>query len=112
MSEHQLLVMGRHMTQMLRQHKQCLLALDANCPAQAKILAESALQAADSLPGPAKALGPWHIWRLRMSEALMRSCVDMGDNWRLALSVGNQLIPVYEMVYPKVSFSCLFCCVD
>ena len=125
-SEQQLLAMGRHMLQLLSQHSQCLAALESHRPAEAKALAESALHQADCLPHPAKALGPQHIWRLRLSEALMRSCIDLGNCWLQALSVGQLLVPVYEMVYPKVcdtllaqvvllemllEHACLFCLV-
>ena len=102
MSEQQLLAMGRHMSQLLNQHLQCLAALESHRPAEAKALAESALHQADCLPHPARALGPQHIWRVRLSEALMRSCIDLGNCWLQALSVGHSLVPVYEMVYPKV----------
>lgn len=102
MSEQQLLAIGRHMSQLLTQHSQCLAALQSHRPAEAKALAESALHHADCLPHPAKALGPQHIWRVRLSEALLRSCIDLGNCWLQALSVGQSLVPVYEMVYPKV----------
>lgn len=102
MTEPQLLAAGHHMSRLLNQHTQCLAALESHCPAEAKALAELALHQADCLPYPAKALGPQHIWRVRLREAMMRSCIDVGDCWRQALSVGQQLVAAYEMVYPKV----------
>ena len=91
------------MSQIFGQHQQCLKALDAHSSAQAKCLAESALQLADCLPGPAKALGPQHIWRMRVLEALMRWCIDLGQDWHQAFLVGKQLVPIYDLVYPEVS---------
>ena len=102
MTEQQLLAMGHHMSQLLNQHSQCLEALESHRPAEAKALAELALHQADCLPQPAKALGPQHIWRVRLSEALMRSCIDLGDCWPQALLVGQQLVAAYDLVYPKV----------
>ena len=100
--EQQLLTIGHHMFQIVEQHQQCLEALEAHSPAQAKFLAESALQLAGSMPGPAKALGPHHIWRMRVLEALNRSCIDLGKDWHQTFLVGKQLVPIYDMVYPKV----------
>lgn len=102
MSERHLSAIGHHMSRLLSQHSQCLAALQSHRPAEAKKLAEAALQSADRLPGPAKALGPRHIWRVRLCEALMRACIDVGNQWQEALAVGLQLVPAYEMIYPKV----------
>lgn len=102
MTEQQLLAIGHHMSQLLSQHSQCLAELESHRPAEAKVLAESALHQADCLPHPARALGPQHIWRVRLFEVLMRSCIDIGDCWHQALSVGQELVAAYDMVYPKV----------
>lgn len=109
MSERHLSAHGRHMSRLLSQHAQCLAALQSHHPAEAKELAEAALQLADRLPPPAKALGPRHIWRVRLLEALMRSCIDLGNQWQQALVVGLQLVPAYDMIYPKVCVACLVC---
>lgn len=106
MSERHLSAIGHHMSRLLSQHSQCLAALQSHRPAEAKKLAEAALQSADRLPGPAKALGPRHIWRVRLCEALMRACIDVGNQWQEALAVGLQLVPAYEMIYPKVCLAC------
>lgn len=102
MTEQQLLAIGHHISQLLDLHSQCLEALESHRPAEAKALAESALHQADCVPHPASALGPQHIWRVRLSEALMRSCIDLGNSWPQALSVGHQLGAVYDLVYPEV----------
>ena len=104
--------MGHHMSGLLNRHVQCLAALDSHRPAEAKELAESALRWADCLPEPAKALGPQHIWRVRLSEALMRSCIDLGKYWQQAITVGQQLVPAYDMMYPKVCFDVTTCFVQ
>ncbi len=103
LTEQQLFMLAHHMSQILLQHRQCLQALDDQSPDRAQSLALSALQLADRLPAPAKALGRHHVWRMRIHETLMRSCVDMGNDWPAALSLAKKLIPVYELVYPKVS---------
>ena len=91
------------MDHMLSQHKACLQSLSNHDPDRAKSLALSALQLADHMPAPVKALGSHHIWRMRIQETLMRACVDLGNDWPMVLSVGKKLVPVYELVYPKVS---------
>ncbi len=91
------------MAHMLSQHKACLQSLSSQDPDRAKSLALSALQLAGHMPAPVKALGGHHIWRIRIQEALMRACVDLGNDWPMVLSVGKKLVPVYEMAYPKVS---------
>lgn len=101
--EQQLLTLAQHMSQMLSQHKEALQALSDQHPEESKQLALSALQLADHMPVPLKALGSQHIWRMRLHEALMRSCVDLGNQWPLVLSVAQKLVPVYELVYPQVS---------
>ncbi|DBB01223.1 TPA: hypothetical protein ACH3X1_001097 [Trebouxia sp. C0004] len=101
--QQQLLALARHMAHVLSQHKACLQSLSSQDPDTAKSLALSALQLADHMPAPVKALGGHHIWRMRIQEALMRACVDLGNDWPMVLSVGKKLITVYEMVYPKVS---------
>jgi len=101
--QQQLLALARHMAHMLSQHKACLHSLSSQDPERAKSLALSALQLADHMPAPVKALGSHHVWRMRIQEALMRACVDLGSDWPMVLSVGKKLVPVYEMVYPKVS---------
>ena len=103
LSEQQLLTLAQHMSQMLSKHKEALQALSDQHPEEAEGLALSALQLADHMPAPLKALGNQHIWRMRLHEALMRSWVDLGSQWPLVLSVAQKLVPVYEMVYPQVS---------
>lgn len=100
--QQQLLALARHMAHMLLQHKACLQSLSSQDPDRAKSLALSALQLADHMPAPVKALDSHHIWRMRVQEALMRACVDLGNDWPMVLSVGKKLVPVYELVYPKV----------
>jgi hypothetical protein len=102
-NQQQLLDLARHMAHMLSQHKACLQSLSSQYPDRAKSLALSALQLADHMPAPVKALGSHHIWRTRIQEALMRACVDLSNDWPMVLSVGKKLVPAYEMVYPKVS---------
>ena len=101
--EQQLLTLAQHMSHMLSKHKEALQALSHHHPEEAERLALSALQLADHMPAPLKALGSHHIWRMRLHEALMRSCVDLGTQWPLVLSVAQKLVPVYELVYPQVS---------
>lgn len=103
LSEQQLLTLAQHMSQMLSQHKEALQALSDQHPEEAKRLALSALQLADHMPPPLQSLGSHHIWRMRLHEALMRSCIELGNQWPLVLSVAQKLVPVYELVYPQVS---------
>ena len=90
------------MSQMVSLHRQSIHALDTQSPDKAKTLALSALQLADHMPAPVKALGVRHIWRMRVHEALLRSCIESGNDWIEALSIGRKLVPIYDMVYPKV----------
>lgn len=39
----------------------------------------------------------------------MRACIDVGNLWQEALAVGLQLVPAYEMIYPKVCPACRQC---
>lgn len=100
--QQQLLTLSQHMSEMVSLHRQSIHALDTQSPDKAKTLALSALQLADHMPAPVKALGVRHIWRMRVYEALLRSCIESGNDWIEALSIGCKLVPIYDMVYPKV----------
>ena len=102
-SEQQLLAISQQMSEITLTHRQCLQALDMQQPERARSLALSGLKLADCMPATFKALGKLHIWRMRLHEGRVRSYISLGTEWESALSVAQKLVPVYELVYPKVS---------
>jgi hypothetical protein len=49
-------------------------------------------------------LGPKHILRARVNAGLLKAAVDEGSSWKVTLAAAQALTPVYELVYPKVSW--------
>ncbi|KAL4427604.1 hypothetical protein ABPG75_001693 [Micractinium tetrahymenae] len=57
--------------------------------------------AAAASAATALVLGPRHILRLRLLAELHRAAIAAGQ-WEVALRAGQQLLPLYEFVYPAV----------
>lgn len=61
-----------------------------------------ALQQAEPVRDGRPGLAATHALRMRLNAALLKALIDEGSDWQAALHVARDLLPVYEVVYPKV----------
>lgn len=99
------------MVTLVKQHAEGTVAADACQFGAAKQAAVRCLHTADSLSVKLQqgqtssaqvALGPLHVWRMRVQQLLLRVHMELQDDWTQALKAAQALTPVYELVYPEV----------
>ncbi len=105
---------ARLLVQVLRlQQRGEQLAKQGQAGAAAQVLQQalSVSQGSGTSGSGAAVLGPKHVLRMRLCAALLKAAIDAGDRWEVALQAARALVPMYELVYPKVrgGTSCVAC---